>query len=218
MLKKGKIKTYNEERGFGFISVEDEQIEIFFHISDMPHRHILPRNGETVSFKIMNYEGKKKAGNIKRLDVFPNQVSKRKFQKLQTKSRKGNLSIFIGILIAVLVLAIYLKYQTIQDIKIQKLQQKEEEQKQQVLKQQASSIVEDKKNYPKENQIKEQRISIQKPVRIPSSVQPFKCDGRVYCSQMRSYEEALYFLRNCPQTKLDGDRDGLPCENDSRWK
>lgn len=40
----------------------------------------------------------------------------------------------------------------------------------------------------------------------------FSCDGRQYCSQMRSCEEAKYFLANCPDPKMDGDRDGIPCE------
>lgn len=40
----------------------------------------------------------------------------------------------------------------------------------------------------------------------------FKCDGRQHCSQMRSYDEAVFFLRNCPDTKMDGDGDGVPCE------
>lgn len=38
------------------------------------------------------------------------------------------------------------------------------------------------------------------------------CDGRVYCSQMHSCEEATWFLQNCPGMKMDGDRDGVPCE------
>ena len=46
----------------------------------------------------------------------------------------------------------------------------------------------------------------------PVPAQNFSCDGRQHCSQMRSYEEALYFLRNCPDTKMDGDHDGIPCE------
>ena len=43
------------------------------------------------------------------------------------------------------------------------------------------------------------------------------CDGRQYCSQMTSRDEAEFFIRNCPNTKMDGDGDGIPCENDSRW-
>ncbi|MBU2622713.1 MAG: excalibur calcium-binding domain-containing protein [Proteobacteria bacterium] len=45
----------------------------------------------------------------------------------------------------------------------------------------------------------------------------FKCDGRQHCSQMTSRAEAEFFIRNCPDTKMDGDNDGIPCENDSRF-
>lgn len=40
----------------------------------------------------------------------------------------------------------------------------------------------------------------------------FRCDGRKYCSQMSSCTEAKYFLANCPGVKMDGDNDGIPCE------
>lgn len=40
----------------------------------------------------------------------------------------------------------------------------------------------------------------------------FTCDGRQYCSQMTSCEEATYFLQNCPDVKMDGEGDGVPCE------
>lgn len=52
----------------------------------------------------------------------------------------------------------------------------------------------------------------------PSSAPPkrpkrtYSCDGRTHCSQMTSCEEATYFLRNCPGTKMDGNNDGIPCE------
>ena len=39
-----------------------------------------------------------------------------------------------------------------------------------------------------------------------------QCDGRQYCSQMHSCAEASWFLQHCPDTKMDGDNDGLPCE------
>jgi hypothetical protein len=44
----------------------------------------------------------------------------------------------------------------------------------------------------------------------PSS--SFSCDGRRYCTQMKSCAEAKYFLANCPGAKMDGDKDGIPCE------
>ena len=40
----------------------------------------------------------------------------------------------------------------------------------------------------------------------------FNCDGRTHCSQMRSCEEATFFIQHCPDTKMDGDNDGVPCE------
>ena len=40
----------------------------------------------------------------------------------------------------------------------------------------------------------------------------FSCDTRKYCTQMRSCEEAKYFLAHCPGVKMDGDGDGIPCE------
>ena len=40
----------------------------------------------------------------------------------------------------------------------------------------------------------------------------FTCDGRTHCSQMKSCAEAKYFLANCPGVKMDGNGDGIPCE------
>jgi Excalibur calcium-binding domain len=52
------------------------------------------------------------------------------------------------------------------------------------------------------------------PVQVAESAPPeFHCDGRTRCSEMTSCDEARYFLRNCPGVKMDGDGDGIPCEN-----
>jgi len=45
----------------------------------------------------------------------------------------------------------------------------------------------------------------------------FTCDGREHCSQMTSRAEAEFFVRHCPNTRMDSDHDGEPCENDSRF-
>jgi len=45
-----------------------------------------------------------------------------------------------------------------------------------------------------------------------STTSSFSCDGRKYCSQMTSCQEATYFLKNCPGVKMDGNNDGVPCE------
>lgn len=63
------------------------------------------------------------------------------------------------------------------------------------------------------------RARVNPPVRTVASTpvasvsQPaFKCDGRQHCSQMKSCAEATYFLKNCPNTQMDGDNNGIPCE------
>jgi cold shock CspA family protein len=53
------------------------------------------------------------------------------------------------------------------------------------------------------------RVQTSLPVRPSVS---YKCDGRTMCSQMTSCAEAEYFLRNCPNTQMDGNNDGEPCE------
>lgn len=40
----------------------------------------------------------------------------------------------------------------------------------------------------------------------------FRCDGRTRCTQMTSCAEARYFLANCPGVKMDGNHDGIPCQ------
>lgn len=46
----------------------------------------------------------------------------------------------------------------------------------------------------------------------PGLREQYSCDGRQYCTQMRSCAEAKYFLANCPGVKMDGNGDGVPCE------
>jgi hypothetical protein len=46
----------------------------------------------------------------------------------------------------------------------------------------------------------------------PPPAPRFSCDGRTRCPQMTSCEESMYFLRNCPGVEMDGDGDGMPCE------
>ena len=52
-------------------------------------------------------------------------------------------------------------------------------------------------------------VAAQVPASPPLS---FKCDSRKYCTQMATCAEAKYFLSNCPGVKMDGDGDGIPCE------
>ena len=40
----------------------------------------------------------------------------------------------------------------------------------------------------------------------------FHCEGKRHCGQMKSKEEAQFYLHNCPTDGMDGDNDGNACE------
>ena len=46
----------------------------------------------------------------------------------------------------------------------------------------------------------------------PPALTQYRCDGRQHCAQMTSCAEATFFLKNCPGVKMDGNNDGVPCE------
>ena len=66
---RGKIKTYNEERGFGFIEIAGESKDLFFHIKDFPNKNVPPKVGERLKFLKVQDAGKFKADNIVRLNL-----------------------------------------------------------------------------------------------------------------------------------------------------
>lgn len=41
----------------------------------------------------------------------------------------------------------------------------------------------------------------------------FSCGSKRYCREMMSCAEARFHLRQCGLSRLDGDRDGIPCES-----
>ena len=55
-----------------------------------------------------------------------------------------------------------------------------------------------------------QRNSILQPATLPTA--EFHCDGRTQCTQMRSCAEAKHFMTYCPNTDLDSNGNGVPCE------
>ncbi|WP_367180753.1 excalibur calcium-binding domain-containing protein [uncultured Parasphingopyxis sp.] len=49
--------------------------------------------------------------------------------------------------------------------------------------------------------------------RSSRGVSDTRCGNRRYCGQMRSCREAQFYYRQCGVRRLDGDRDGVPCES-----
>jgi cold shock CspA family protein len=197
MFQEGKVKTYNEERGFGFIQIEGEKKDLFFHIKDFPNKNVQPEIGERLKFRIVDDNGKLKADNIVRIDfktqapTFNNQGNQSKYKnssakkqiQLDTKSGFGFSSIIGLVVFVILAYLLYSKYQ-----RWQLQQQPHVSEAQQIVYEHANT-----------------------------NPNGYRCDGRIHCSQMNSREEARWFVRNCPGTKMDGNNDGEPCESDSRW-
>ncbi|WP_180124578.1 cold shock domain-containing protein [Acinetobacter sp. YH12097] len=245
MFKEGKIKSYNVERGFGFIQ-QDQAKDLFFHIRDFPSRHIEPRVGENLKYRIEEDQGKFKAVNIIRLDLkkeqstheqinpsFESMTDRVNDQVTRHDIAKGTVwgsKIFsmIGlIVIVVLAVAVYGKYQQYQEQKQLHLQQLMQENENIVKEQRkAQGDLPDRvlseqgeKNLYGTASTQAQSVVRDTVLAHASSDSPraaeksqFSCDGRTHCSQMKSYEEAVYFLQHCPGTKMDGNNDGIPCE------
>jgi hypothetical protein len=60
--------------------------------------------------------------------------------------------------------------------------------------------------------LESERLFSEETLTLSTNNQVFSCDGRTHCSQMTSCAEATYFIQHCPNTKMDGNNDGVPCE------
>ena len=182
MRMDGKLKSWNDDKGFGFITVSQGQ-DIFLHISALPRKDIRPQIDEPLSFDIeVGTDGKKKAVNVER----PSVQSARPRNSKNNQPKKSKLSFLLVLTVLGVGAFGYDYYQ---------------------------------KNIAPpspETLIDESTITAvaSKVEHSPSTnSRQYRCDGRQYCSQMTSCEEAYYFLEHCPDVKMDGqDHDGVPCE------
>lgn len=176
----GTLKTWNGDKGYGFIKPDNGGQDIFIHISDYPKQGGKPNVGEALSFDVtLNKDGKKKAINVQRPGS--SLVSKPKTRVARHQERKSSpFGKVMTALALVAMLGAGYKYFT-----------------------------------PKLTTSAPVPVAQAESATSPAPSSNFRCDGRKYCSQMTSCAEAKYFLQNCPNTEMDGDRDGVPCE--SQW-
>ncbi len=179
----GHLKKWNAERGFGFIVADDGGAELFVHITAFVRDGRQPVVGEALSFDVEpDRNGKRSAVRVRRLDEPQAQATPRR-PVLLNKSGRHNSSSFVGKVISGLLICALLWFGYSQYAK------------------------------------RAARFDSVLPA-APASISPgklavpsdFKCDGRNLCSQMTSCREATLFLQNCPGMKMDGNGDGVPCE------
>lgn len=82
-FQQGKVKQYNSEKGFGFISMF-EHPDIFFHISDFPAEEGEPKRNERVKFVVVENGDKFKATQIERVE---SNSAKAKKSKVSTHNK-----------------------------------------------------------------------------------------------------------------------------------
>lgn len=88
----GRVKQYNADKGFGFISTTEG--DIFFHISDFPASEGEPKRNEKVRFLAADNQGKFKAIKIERVDTNPAKTKKIKLRITIKRSRVSYCQIF----------------------------------------------------------------------------------------------------------------------------
>lgn len=183
----GTIVFWNDSRGFGFIKPDNENQMIFVHISAFGRLLNRPVIGDRVHFDaIIEQTGKQKAkiARIIETDIQVNDTNKpQSVKKLYTKPVWVSTQHYSGRKNKGALFL--LGFLVIAGLLA----------KSNLFSGSAPHVV-DKREYAPETKKAER----------------FKCEGKVHCSQMSSYEEALFYLNNCPGTQMDGDNDGIPCE------
>lgn len=212
MRTHGKLAKWNDDRGFGFIEPAVGTEEIFVHISAFPRDGIRPCIGEMISFEIdLSGDGKKRAVRVMRPGSHGTAHRTRRPQS--TATRQSPLTAVVGLL---LLAAIgWYGYSHLAANRVPDSTP--------IPPPAARAIPYTPAAHPTPAAPDPaSRPVAPAPVAPPAvpaladtSVQPFHCDGRTYCSQMHSCAEATYFIRQCLGTRMDGNHDGVPCE--SQW-
>ncbi|MCQ8888193.1 cold shock domain-containing protein [Pseudoalteromonas carrageenovora] len=199
-MNKGLLKAWNDEKGFGFIKSGTLAHDTFIHISALKNMSRKPKVGDTIYFEVATQpDGKSKAVNCRIEGVAALKVTHKKSN--HHRVAKSNFTdSFLGKVASISIIAV-LGFIALN--KYNHYQSNEQFNNHKPVITNADLATFDEQ-YPK--------------IVIPKSTQNFTCDGRQHCSQMTSRAEAVFFINNCPNTKMDGDRDGDPCERDSRFQ
>ena len=184
MLYQGKISKWVDDKGFGFITQDGSNDQVFVHISGFEKGQQRPNIGEVVSYKVAS-DGKKGLQAYKVKYVNRPATQSRSSEKA-CRSKNGMNLFKWGSVVTLLLISPYLY----KKVSFPRWQETYEQQ----------DIV---------DSLPTQRSQVT-PI---SNNQSFQCADKTRCTEMASCEEAKFYLNNCPGTIADGDGDGIPCED-----
>lgn len=186
----GTLKKWTAERGFGFVVAEHSDHELFVHVSAFPRDGRHPLVGEPLSFEVeLGRDGRKRAVHVRRPGpaIVSTRSDARRHRPVGRSGSASSSSFGTGLIALLLCAALgWFGYGRYSDHMAARSLAAEAPQG--VMASPGPSVAQ------------------------PPGVPVFQCDGRQHCSQMTSCKEAKFFLKNCPGTKMDGDGDGVPCE------
>lgn len=107
MRTRGTLIKWNDDRGFGFVSLPGSREEVFVHISAFPRDGARPRIGEIISFEVrITPDGRKRAEAIER----PRGDSARHKGSARVRRRRSVDWLFTGAAVLVLGVVGYNSY------------------------------------------------------------------------------------------------------------
>ena len=229
MRIEGKIIKWKEDRGFGFLAADQGGAEVFAHITAFPRTGTPPAAGERVSFEVeLEASGKKRAKNVLYLERSAAAPSASRNRPVRSATRSSPWrTIIIWLAIALVLAAV--AYKVLLPRVAPMWQPKSDLSAVEPASETSASIrpfvapvnersVAGASDMKAQLQAFEEMREADEPIApapkvgLREQTPSYQCDGRQYCSQMRSCDEAKYFLKNCPNTKMDGNHDGIPCE------
>ncbi|MCU8056794.1 excalibur calcium-binding domain-containing protein [Shewanella sp. SM34] len=209
LMDRGVLVRWNDEKGFGFIQPEKNAAQdVFIHISVLKKMARKPIVGDSILYQTeVQNDGKRKAviASIEGVAVVAASATTRSHSHIQSRNenfnnknkahyhspRKSSFNTIIPLLIIVAIVIFGFKqYQEFNE---------------------APAIDE----VPVlTNEDTQPMPMYETKARTQATATPsFQCEaGKTHCSHMSSCAEATFYIQNCPNTQMDGDDDGIPCE------
>lgn len=211
LMDRGVLVRWNDEKGFGFIQPEKNAAQdVFIHISVLKKMARKPIVGDSILFQTeVQNDGKRKAviasiegvavvaaSSAPRTDSHSHVQSRNENFNNKNKAhyhspRKSSFNTIIPLLIIVAIVIFGFKqYQEFNE---------------------APAI--DEVPVLTNEDIERMPMYETKSRTQATATPSFQCEaGKTHCSHMSSCAEATFYIQHCPNTQMDGDNDGIPCE------